>query len=97
MARYVLEHWPALYSPPAEIFCERTVKACLIDLETAEPMPRFLPAIWRDSHGTARKILAQRCDLNRVLAAAPWNERERARIVESAADCRGTGTFYIYL
>ncbi|HEY2732893.1 MAG TPA: hypothetical protein VGI70_02865 [Polyangiales bacterium] len=97
VARYVLEHWPALYSPPAETFCERTVKSCLIDLDTAEPMPRFLPAIWRDSHGVAHKILAQRCDVDRILSAANWSEQERERIEAAAAKCRGIGTFYIDL
>ncbi|HKU42199.1 MAG TPA: hypothetical protein VJR89_28770, partial [Polyangiales bacterium] len=55
LAAYVLERWPALYSPHPEIFCERTVRRCWPDPATGVPLPEYLPAIWRDSRGHARK------------------------------------------
>ena len=97
-AVWVLERWPALYSPPAEIFCERTVLKCSPpDPWTGLPLPEYLPAIWRDASGRARKILASRCDENKVLGAAPWSERERATIEQAFERCSGTGVFYIAL
>jgi hypothetical protein len=97
LAQYVLNHWPALYSPPAEIFCERTVSVCHTDSATGDPLPQYLPAIWRDPAGVPRKILATRCDAERVLSANPWSEAERAKIRAAMQSCRGTGVFYIDL
>jgi hypothetical protein len=99
-ATYVLERWPWLYAPHPEIFCERTVGAstrCWPDPQTGEPLPDALPAIWRDSRGVARKILAARCDEGRVLSAAAWSDSERARIQAAFRRCSGSGVFYIDL
>jgi hypothetical protein len=97
LAQYVLNHWPALYSPPAEIFCERTVAVCRTDPATGDPKPQYLPAIWRDAARVPHKILATRCDAERVLAASPWSDAERAKIRAAMQACRGTGVFYIDL
>jgi hypothetical protein len=94
-ARYVLDHWPALYSPPSEIFCERTLVTCHTDPSTGEPLPEYLPAIWRDKYGRPRKILAERCNLERVLRASAWSAPQSARIRAAMQRCRGTGTIYI--
>lgn len=97
MAAYVLERWPALYSPHPEIFCERIVRPCWPDPQTGVPLPEYLPVVWRDARGKAHKILATRCDEARVLQAAPWTEAERARIQEAFRECSGSGVFYINL
>jgi hypothetical protein len=96
-ATYVLERWPWLYAPHPEIFCERTTRGCKPDQETGQPLPDALPAIWRDARGVAHKILAARCDENRVLQAAAWSDSERARIHAAFERCSGHGVFYIDL
>lgn len=96
-AKYVLERWPWLYAPHPETFCERTTRGCRPDPETGEPLPDALPAIWRDSGGKARKILAARCDEAKLLSAAAWSEAERARIHAAFERCSGAGVFYVNL
>jgi hypothetical protein len=97
LARYVLERWPKYYTPHPEIFCERAKRQCWPDPLTGEPLPDALPVIWRDSRGTARKILATRCDAAKLLRAAAWSDAERATIQAAMRDCKGRGTLYIDL
>jgi hypothetical protein len=95
-AQYVLARWPYLYSPPPEIFCERTRSAtCHTDRDTGEPLPQYLPAIWQDERGIPRKILAQRCDEDSVLRARAWSAEQLATIHAAMQRCRGTGSIYI--
>ena len=96
-ASFVLERWPALYSPPDEIFCERTVRKCMVDGVTGAAYAEYLPIVWRDATGRAHKILAQRCDAQRVLDAAAWSAEERDKIAAALRRCSGAGTFYIDL
>jgi hypothetical protein len=94
-ASYVLERWPALYSPPDETFCERTSRKCLTDGRNA--LSESLPIVWRDQGGRAHKILAQRCAEQPLRQAAPWSSEEWARIQAALRECEGSGTFYINL
>jgi hypothetical protein len=97
-AQYVLARWPYLYSPPPEIFCERTRSAtCHTDRDTGEPLPQYLPAIWQDERGTPRKILAQRCDEESVVRARAWSSEQLATIHAAMQRCRGSGSIYIDL
>jgi len=96
-ALYVLERWPALYSPPAIIFCGRTLGKCMTDVVSGEPLPEYLPAIWQDRQGRPRKVLAAGCDPEPVLRARAWSATEIAKIRSGLHDCRGPGPKYINL
>jgi hypothetical protein len=92
---YVLEHWPWLYSPHSEIFCERTAEHCWPDPTNGETAAEHLPVLYRDAHWAVRKVLAARCDEAKLLAAAPWTRAERDHIHAVMQHCSGTGTLYI--
>jgi hypothetical protein len=94
-SRYVLDHWPWLYSPHSEIFCERTVPHCWPDLATGETGAESLPVLYRDARGSPRKLLVARCSEAKVLAAGWWTPAERDRIHAAMRSCTGTGTLYI--
>jgi hypothetical protein len=95
IAAYVLDHWPWLYNPHSEIFCERTVEKCWPDQRTGETSAEFLPVIYIDAGWRPRKVLAQRCDETKLSSMGFWNDEQRKRIHEAMQRCRGTGTMYI--
>jgi hypothetical protein len=95
LARYVLAHWPALYSPPAEIFCERTLPHCPQDPDTSLPFANNYPVIYLDERGIARKVLTGNCDASVVLGAWPWNPEQRARLAARLKKCHATGPVYL--
>lgn len=96
-AQFVLERWPALYSPHSEIFCERTKPQCPTDAVTGEVLPEHLPVTWQDSHGRARKILAADCDPEKILRSRSFRPDEIARIHAQLQDCKGPGPIYVDL
>jgi hypothetical protein len=94
-ARYVLDHWPRLYSPPPEIFCERTVSHCQQNLDTGLPAAKNYPVIYFDENHTPRKVLAADCQLEPVLSAWLWSQHQRERIRAQLAKCHGNGPVYL--
>jgi hypothetical protein len=94
-AQYVLEHWPALYSPPAETFCERTLARCPQDPETSLPLGRNYPVIYLDRQGIARKVLTANCDPGLVLGAWPWTPTQREHIQAKLKKCHAAGPLYL--
>jgi hypothetical protein len=96
-AQYVLGHWPALYSPPHEIFCERVLHRCGTDRRSGEVLAKQLPVVWRDHDGRARKILAADCDPERVLRAAQWTPVEATAIRDAMRNCHASGPTYVNL
>jgi hypothetical protein len=94
-AQWLLSHAPALYSPPAEIFCERTRLGCTIDT-LGRPRSEFLPAIWSDARGEPRKILTEDCDAERVLHAHHWSADQSQKISHALRSCTH-GPFYVNL
>lgn len=95
LATYVLEHWPSLYAPHSEIFCERTALKCSPDLRTGETAAESLPVIYIDSQLRPRKVLASRCDEDSILRARLWSLEQRTRIHDVMQHCRGSGPLYI--
>lgn len=94
IARYVLERWPALYSPHSEIFCERTSNRCWPDAETGETSAEFLPIAYLDESWTVHKLLAP-CEEAKVLAIGPWTKAQRERIHEALQRCTGKRPVYV--
>jgi hypothetical protein len=94
-ARYVLDRWPALYSPPPDIFCERTRHKCQSDPRTGLPLASELPVVYRDERGEARKILTADCDAQRVLRRGRWSSAQAAAVRAAFERCHGPGLVYL--
>lgn len=94
-AMYVLERWPWLYAPHSEIFCERSGGSCWPDPLTGETRADQLPVLYVDAGYEPRKLLASRCDEDKVLRARFWTVEQRTRIHDAMRHCRGSGTMYI--
>ncbi|HKP59982.1 MAG TPA: hypothetical protein VJV78_24830 [Polyangiales bacterium] len=91
VALFVLERWPALYNPPPEIFCSRTVeRRCWIDLDSGRVTDEYLPAILSDAADSPLKALVQPCKPEATLAARAWTPEQTAQIRAAAASC-GSG------
>ena len=94
IAKLVLLRKPALYSPPPEIFCSRTLhKRCWIDLNTGYVTNDYLPAVWSTLDETPLKALIQRCDLKSTLHARRWKPEQVERI--KAAVCANGEPTYV--
>ena len=95
LAKYVLSHWPGLYSPPPEVFCERTLQRCPLDAN-ANPAGELYPIIWRDGSGRARKVLTD-CNSAHTLERQTWTPEERATLERALAPCTGSTPKYVAL
>jgi hypothetical protein len=94
IAIYVLEHWPWLYNPHSEIFCERTTDRCWPDLKTGETSREFLPVAYLDKHWTVHKIMTA-CHETKLLSSTFWSADQRARIQVALQRCHGDRPVYI--
>ena len=98
IARYVLQHAPAWYTPPPEIFCSRTrQRRCGLDTQTGYVSDADLPAIFSDARGRPLKALIRPCDPAATLAAFPFTPAEAAVVRAAAQECRSSAPRYVDL
>jgi hypothetical protein len=92
VALYVMDRWPALYAPPPEIFCSRTLhRRCWIDLESGQVAREFLPALYLDDHWMPIKGLVSPCDLGAMLQSPLLTPKQRERAQALMRRCERTG------
>lgn len=95
LAMYVMTRWPTLYSPPPEIFCERTLRRCPLGAD-ANPVSELYPIVWRDASGKPREVLTD-CNAAHTLDRQAWTVDERTKLERALKRCTAQVPMYIAL